>query len=65
MAETAEALTDPVCGMTVTPDSPHHATHAAQDFWFCSARCRERFVADPMTFLEPSDSPPVAIPGAV
>jgi Cu+-exporting ATPase len=39
---------DPVCGMTVDPAStPHHADHAGRRWYFCSARCRERFVADP------------------
>ena len=48
------ALRDPVCGMTVAPDSPHHARHDGVDHRFCSARCRERFVADPARFLSPA-----------
>ena len=39
---------DPVCGMDVVPD---HATgaveHKGQTYYFCSARCRERFEAEP------------------
>ncbi len=39
---------DPVCGMHVEPNtSEHSAEHGGRTYWFCSARCRERFVADP------------------
>ena len=44
---------DPVCGMTVSPDSPHHAMHAGHDYYFCSAGCRTKFVAHPAKYLEP------------
>ena len=59
---------DPVCGMTVDANATaHHAHHDGQDYHFCSARCRERFVADPAAFLEPVESrpAPAAVPGAV
>jgi Cu+-exporting ATPase len=48
--------TDPVCGMQVTPDSKHRAEHAGQDYRFCSARCREKFVADPRRYLQPQSA---------
>ncbi len=55
--DTAHAVTDPVCGMQVDPDkSPHHAQHDGQTFHFCSARCRERFEADPEKFLNAGDA---------
>jgi P-type Cu+ transporter len=39
---------DPVCGMMVAPDqTEHHARHGGAEFHFCSARCRDKFVADP------------------
>ena len=47
------ALTDPVCGMSVKADSPHHATHEGHDYRFCSAGCRTKFVADPARYLKP------------
>ena len=51
-------VTDPVCGMQVDPaTTAHHATYAGQDYHFCSARCRERFVAEPTTFLSPQPEP--------
>ncbi|MXO73035.1 heavy metal translocating P-type ATPase [Alteraurantiacibacter buctensis] len=44
---------DPVCGMVVDPaTASHHAEHAGMRHYFCSARCRERFVADPGSFLD-------------
>jgi P-type Cu+ transporter len=45
---------DPVCGMTVKPESPHHATHAGVDYGFCSAGCRTKFIANPDKYLAPA-----------
>jgi len=46
---------DPVCGMTVDPArTPNHAAHGGDSYHFCSARCRERFVADPERYLSPA-----------
>ncbi len=43
---------DPVCGMSVDPQkTAHHATHAGSDYHFCSAGCRDKFVADPDRYL--------------
>ena len=48
---------DPVCAMQVDPlTTPHHAEHAGRMFHFCSARCRERFAAQPQAYLD--DAPP-------
>jgi Cu+-exporting ATPase len=45
---------DPVCGMDVDPEkTPHHAEHEGASFHFCSAKCREKFVADPTRYLAP------------
>ncbi len=39
---------DPICGMTVDPETARHrAEHDGTSYFFCSARCRERFLADP------------------
>jgi Cu+-exporting ATPase len=40
----------------------HHVSHEGADFYFCSARCREKFVADPAKYLSPKDSPPMPPP---
>jgi len=45
---------DPVCGMTVDPaTSPHHAEHSGRHYHFCSAGCREKFIASPAKYLAP------------
>jgi len=50
-----EALVkDPVCGMIVDPGTTeYHAHHEDQDYHFCSAGCRTKFVADPDHYLSP------------
>ena len=46
---------DPVCGMSVDPlTTTHHATHDGHDYYFCSAKCRERFETRPEVFLDPA-----------
>jgi len=43
---------DPVCGMLVDPATAEHSgEHAGQRYYFCGARCRERFLAEPATYL--------------
>ncbi len=49
----AEA-TDPVCGMTVTPSTPHRATHEGREILFCSAGCAKKFLADPSRYGIPA-----------
>lgn len=36
---------DPICGMTVSADSPHRLTRDGETFFFCCAGCRETFAA--------------------
>ncbi len=48
----AETATDPVCGMDVTIAAAEHvADHDGETYYFCSGRCREKFVADPAHYL--------------
>ncbi len=55
---------DPVCGMAVDPGrSPHRHEHAGVTYVFCCARCRERFAAEPVRFLEATGAPASAEPG--
>ena len=58
---------DPVCGMTVDPHTAKHRhTHDGHPFYFCSARCREKFIAEPMKFLKPETKPAAVVPaGAI
>lgn len=56
--EGASAMTDPVCGMTVTPETAAAAwEHDATTYYFCSVGCMERFREDPVRFLtmDPSE----------
>jgi Cu+-exporting ATPase len=59
-----EALKDPVCGMTVTTESPHRAEHAGRPYWFCSAGCRTKFLTEPQKYLAPVASPAAPAPAA-
>ncbi len=46
--------TDAVCGMTVDPaTAKFHAVHAGQEFHFCSARCHDKFLAEPERYIKP------------
>ena len=44
-------LKDPVCGMTVTTASKHSHDHEGHLFYFCSAGCETKFIADPKKYL--------------
>jgi len=47
---------DPVCGMMVDPHTTaHHAAHDEHRYYFCSAGCRTRFIADPAEYLNPAE----------
>ncbi|SEJ48453.1 Cu+-exporting ATPase [Frateuria terrea] len=61
----AHTARDPVCGMDVDPHAARHrAEHAGRTWYFCSARCRERFVVAPEDFLGERDAP-AASPEAI
>ncbi len=50
---------DPVCGMKVDPATAKQKTeHAGTTYYFCSAGCREKFVADPARYLKPEPAAP-------
>ena len=49
--EASLPLKDPVCGMTVTPQSPHTLQHEGQPVYFCSAGCKGKFAANPAKYL--------------
>ncbi len=51
------AARDPVCGMTVRPDTTHRHTHEGREYRFCCAGCRTKFIADPQRYLDPSAAP--------
>jgi P-type Cu+ transporter len=59
----ANTAIDPVCGMTVTvkPDA-RVAEHAGHTYYFCSAKCREKFIGDPEHYLKPEEAAAVVVP---
>ena len=50
----ARALTDPVCGMTVTDQSQHKLALKGRTYFFCSAKCQGKFATDPAKFVAPA-----------
>ncbi|KXB32517.1 copper-transporting ATPase [Dechloromonas denitrificans] len=48
---------DPVCGMTVKPESPHETVLEGVTHRFCSAKCKAKFEADPARYLAPKPEP--------
>jgi P-type Cu+ transporter len=53
------SVRDPVCGMTVQPGTARGGSveHAGSTYWFCSAGCREKFIAAPARYLEQARKP--------
>jgi xanthine dehydrogenase accessory factor len=48
---------DPVCHMTVTVATARHVgTWDGRTWYFCNPRCKDKFLADPKRYLEPSSS---------
>ena len=48
-------MKDPVCGMSVTRESPHRQQHGGDTYYFCSGRCLSKFTADPARYVGPHD----------
>jgi Cu+-exporting ATPase len=51
---------DPVCGMSVDPNTALQHRHGGETYYFCSARCRERFAAEPAKYLAAEEGESVA-----
>jgi Cu+-exporting ATPase len=64
---TAILAKDPVCGMSVDPHSAkHRAEHAGRTYYFCSAGCRTKFIADPQKYLSRDEAAPKPVaPGTI
>jgi len=53
-------VTDPVCGMTVDTTTAEHKFELGEGiYYFCSARCLEKFKANPDAYLNPTGHCPV------
>ena len=61
--DAATSAIDPVCGMRV---DPHTATlkaeHGGRTYYFCSAGCRAKFIADPPKYLDADQAKAAAAP---
>jgi YHS domain-containing protein len=51
---TPVALTCPVCNTAVTEGSQFAADYEGKTYTFCSAECRDKFVASPTTYVTPA-----------
>ena len=40
-----DTAVDPICGMTVSRDSPHRVESEGETYWFCCAGCAQTFAA--------------------
>jgi Cu+-exporting ATPase len=59
----SHAVKDPVCGMDVDPHTAaHKADHAGRSYYFCSAGCRAKFVADPLRYLSAQERSVAPVP---
>ena len=60
--EHGSIVTDPVCGMKVDTRTAAHRHHLGEtDYYFCSARCLDKFNGDPDRYLNPSAVEPVDV----
>lgn len=48
-------LKDPVCGMSVTNESPNTISHQGHQLYFCSASCKDKFSTNPAKY-------PISVP---
>ncbi len=67
-AAEGNVLKDPVCGMDVGKDSPHHAENEGEKIYFCSEQCLTKFQENPSAYrakheqLVKRDKPEVRAP---
>lgn len=55
----AEAIFDPVCGMSVVPGQTKLVSvHQGHSYWFCAEACRQAFEENPQKYLEPKPPKP-------
>jgi P-type Cu+ transporter len=65
-AEAKTTVKDPVCGMTVDPQTAkHRAEHGGRTYYFCAERCRMKFQADPARYVSPATAHAEPTPGAI
>ncbi len=55
----SSAFIDPVCGMSVDPNTELKTDYQQQTYYFCNPSCLDKFKADPEFYLIPPDQRPV------
>jgi Cu+-exporting ATPase len=64
--EMAEQVTDPVCGMKVTPGPDTISyDYDGEIYYFCRTGCRDKFAADPEKYLSDQGEPEPTPPGTL
>ena len=59
----AGLVKDPVCRMDVDPHTAEYkAVHRGRTWYFCSARCRDKFAASPEKYLSPEQQQAAPVP---
>lgn len=57
VSDTAKtAFVDPVCGMTVTDLTKPHTEWQNQNYYFCSEKCQQKFIANPEAYVKTEDA---------
>ncbi|MEP7069071.1 MAG: heavy metal translocating P-type ATPase [Usitatibacter sp.] len=54
MSANPQSLIDPICGMTVAPDSPRRFEFDGSTYFFCSDHCLKKFSAEPAKYVHPA-----------
>ena len=53
----SSSAVDPVCGMTVDPKrAAASSDHEGTTYWFCSKSCKQRFDANPASYVTAAKS---------
>ncbi|HET6912371.1 MAG TPA: heavy metal translocating P-type ATPase [Rhodanobacteraceae bacterium] len=56
-------MTDPVCGMRIDPHTAQfRAEHGGRPYYFCSAGCRAKFIAEPQRWLHKREAKQEKVP---
>ena len=59
------SLRDPVCGMSVSPESPWRITYEGKEYAFCCRHCLVKFQEDPEKYLTAARPAPLKVPGKI
>ncbi len=52
----SDMQTDPVCGMSVNPETAKHKTsYKKENYYFCAENCLKKFKADPEKYPSPQE----------